>query len=99
MFFGGKKAQAASFDELAGVLLSEKSLMRILQPNFDKRILNITVDAGAFTLNFDQREAVNAVVLGSEDVAKILRDRFSRTIIDVGVYEGGHEQYLVRFEE
>jgi hypothetical protein len=97
-FFGGKK-QGPSIDELAGVILSEPALMDILQPRFKRKIRHITVDAAIFTLNFDDNEAVNAYILRQEDVAKFLGGYYGRPVIDVGVSESGHEQYLVRFSE
>jgi hypothetical protein len=99
MFGIGKKGGGPSFKELSGVILSEHALMGILQPRFDKRIRHITKDAGSFTLNFDDNETVNAYVLGHEDIVRIMQEYYGRTVIEVGMFDEGHEQYHVRFED
>jgi len=85
--------------ELSGLILSEKTLSTLLQPDFKSKILHIGFDNGSFTLDFDQRESVNAAILGEEDVVAALEKRYGRKIIDVSPSDEGHSQFLVRFEE
>jgi len=95
----GGKAEGPSFNEVAAVVLREETLIRILQPNFEKGIKRISNDCGNFTLNFDEREDINAVVLGEEDMVRIFRKYYGRAVIEVFPWEEGHGQYLIRFEE
>jgi hypothetical protein len=99
MFGSNKGVGGPSVDELSGVILSEDALVRIIQPKIDRKILHISKDAGDFTLHFDPSESVNAYVLGEEDLVKLMMDYYHRTVIEVSFSEGGHEQFLVRFEE
>jgi hypothetical protein len=99
MFGFGKKDSGPSFDDVAGIILSEMALARILQPKFDRRIMHLSRQDDKFTLDFDPNDTVNAYVLGDEDVVKILRDYYRRTVIEVVQSEEGHGMYLVRFQE
>jgi len=99
MFGTGKKEGGPSVKELSGVILSEASLMRIIQPKFDRRILHLGKEGNDYRLDFNPSESVNAYILGQEDMVKLMMDYYGRTVIEVGVFESGHEQFLVRFEE
>jgi len=93
------KLDAPSFKDLAGVILSQKAFIKILQPKFDKKIIYLSKDGTNFTLHFDTSESVNAYILGHEDLVKLFMDYYGRNVIDVTTFEDGHQQYLIRFEE
>ncbi len=99
MFGLGKTQTMVNIGELAGLILSEKALATLLQPNFKSRILHIGFDNDSFTLDFDQRESMNAAILGEEDVVSALEKHYNRGIIDVSPSGEGHGQFRVRFEE
>jgi hypothetical protein len=100
MFGVGKKNSGGpSVKELAGVILSEASFIRIIQPEFDKRILHLSKEGNDYRLDFNPSESINAYILGQEDIVKLMMDYYGRTVIEVGLFEGGHQQYLVRFDE
>ena len=94
---GGRKEP--TIKEMAAVILSEKSMINVLQPNFDRNIKRISKDGNDFTLSFDECETVNGYVLGHEDMIRIFMKYYGRTVIEVGNFSDGHGQYLVRFED
>lgn len=97
--FGKKKHSTFSVEDLAGLILTEKSLMNMLQGRFKQKIRHITTKQDSFILHFDPSEDINSMIMGQEDMVNFFRKYFNRTIIQVTTFDGGHEQYLVRFEE
>jgi hypothetical protein len=102
--FGGKEIPKGSVDEAAGVIIGESTLMRMLQPQFRQKITNVTVDmhqvdGGSFTIHFDDSGPINASVMSEEEMINFFKKYYARTVIEVAPFEGGHEQYLIRFEE
>jgi hypothetical protein len=99
MFGAGRNDGGPSVKELSGVILSEAALTRIIQPKFDRRILHLSKEGDDYRLDFNPSENVNAYVLGQEDMVKLMMEYYGRTVIEVGLFEGGHSQFLVRFDE
>lgn len=83
--------------EISGLILSEHKLMKILQKQFNEKIVRIETELDGFRVCFDPSEPINAVIMGREDMVSFTRKYYGRPVIDVG--DAGHENYIIRFEE
>lgn len=82
-------------DNIPGLLLSEKILIQILEKRFGKKITHVGTEQDSFRINFDTSGSIDAVILGPDDLKKILEKHYSKKILDVDATP--HEEYLIRF--
>lgn len=83
--------------DISGVLLGENALIRIMGKKYKKKVTRIETQQDNFKVCFDSREDINAIILGPEDITKVLREHYGRSVINVSALE--HEEYLVRFSD
>ncbi|MCX6694945.1 MAG: hypothetical protein NTU61_01445 [Candidatus Altiarchaeota archaeon] len=96
--FSKKECGKDYLGELAGVVISERSLIRMLQLEFKQKIVHITAEGSSFTLHFDESGPINASIMGPEDMQAFFKRYYGRAIVEVSKLSDGHEQYIVRFE-
>ena len=77
--------------------MSEDTLMNIFSKAYDKKVNRIETEGRDLRVSFDEREKINAVILGSEDVEVVLSEHYGRKVITVEAMP--HEQYIIRFRE
>jgi hypothetical protein len=99
LFGTGKKAEGPTFEEIAAVILSERTIIRILAPIVKANVKNVANDGRDFTLYLDGNEPTTSMVVPQEQMTRIFKEYYQRDVIEVIPFEEGHEMYLVRFEE
>lgn len=81
--------------KIRGILLGEDELTDILTRKYRKKVLRIETYHDEFKACFDPSEDINAVLLDTQDLGKVLKEYYGVDVMDIVPLS--HEEYLIKF--